>query len=42
MQVDHSATWNFYQETVDRIDALIDVPGPAVVFRDVLTRYVDK
>lgn len=42
MQVDHSATWNFYQETVDRIDALIDVPGPAVVFRDVLTQYVNK
>jgi lipid-binding SYLF domain-containing protein len=42
MQVDHPATWNFYQETVDRIDALIDVPGPAVVFRDVLTRCVDK
>lgn len=42
MQVDHSAVWNFYEETVDRIDALTEVPGPAMLFKDVLTEYVDR
>ncbi|MBS0014015.1 MAG: lipid-binding SYLF domain-containing protein [Desulfobacterales bacterium] len=42
LQTDHTATWNLYEETVDRIDVLREVPESVLLYKDMLNKYVGE